>query len=305
MKYRDLVQRFANEPMAMLPERLSRMQAMILSHGPDEDVDESELRATLAASVRANPRAPGSIAVVPLIGSIQQREDMWTRYGFATSSEAFVRNMQQAAADPNIKAIIVDVDSPGGDSVGTPEAGDAIFALRGVKPMVGVSNGLNASAAYWIASALDEVVGSPSSYTGSIGCWTLLVDQSEYFAAQGIKVTMVKAGKYKAIGNPWEPVTEEVLSRFQTTVDRVRIDFVKAVARNRGVPASAVDSGYGEGDVLDANAAKAAGLIDRVATMADTIARFGGSTAASTKAEDESPSFAARERERARLELAR
>lgn len=269
------------------------------------------------AAVRANPRAAGNIAVIPLIGPIQQREDIWTRYGFAVSADAFARQVQQAVADPSVKAIILDVDSPGGIMSGVPEASDAIFRARGSKPIVAVSNSLMASAAYWIASSADEVVATPSSYTGSIGAWIMLVDETAAWESMGVKIQMVKAGKYKAIGNPYEPLTDEVVQRFQARVDAGYAMFVNAVARNRGVSAAAVRAGYGEGDVLMAADAKAAGLVDRVATLAETVARFGGSlNSGAPSAEAETPeahveedrpepSFAARERERARLELAK
>lgn len=295
--YRGLLRGFANQPIAIWETWLRTQMATT-------QVPET--------AVRANPRATGNIAVIPLIGPIQQREDIWTRYGFAVSADAFARQVQQAVADPSVKAIILDVDSPGGLMSGVPEASDAIFKARGSKPIVAVANSLMASAAYWIASSADEVVATPSSYTGSIGAWILLIDETAAWESMGVKMQMVKAGKYKAIGNPYEPLTDEVIQRFQARVDDGYSQFVNAIARNRGTTAAAVRSDYGEGDVLNAPDAKAAGLVDRVATLAETVTRFGGSlNSAAPAVEDETPelqtaaSFPARSREKARLELAK
>jgi len=267
VKLRDYIMTLAHQPLALHKPALQ-------SFG--QEYGDSTLEHMIeAAAVRANPRAAGAVAVVPLIGIIQQREDIWTRLGLATSTERFIANMQMAVADPNIKAIIVDVDSPGGTVSGTPEASDALFQMRGQKPMVGISNTLNASAAYFITSALDEVIAAPSSYTGSIGVWTLLFDETEFWASMGIKIDMVKAGKWKALGNPYEPITAEVRERFQDSINDAYEVFIKAVARNRGVKITDVRSGYGEGDVLNAERARAAGLVDRVATLSETLARFG------------------------------
>lgn len=267
MKYQELVLSLINQPIAIHEHTLRSQLAVELSE-----------QAIAELAVRANPRAAGAVAVIPLLGVIQQREDIWTRMGFATSSTRFAANVTAAAQDPNVKAIVLDVDSPGGVVSGTPEAADVVYSLRGTKPIIAVSNGLDASAAYWITSAADEVISSPSSYTGSIGVWTLLADETEFWANLGIKLDMVKAGKWKAIGNPWERVTEEVRERFQSSVNASYDLFVKAVARNRGAKAADVRAGYGEGDILNATEAKAAGLVDRIATLDETIARFGGAT---------------------------
>lgn len=141
--------------------------------------------------------------------------------------------------------------------------------------MVAVSNTLMASAAYDLAAQADEVVASPSSLTGSIGVWMAHVDLTGALEAEGIKVKLISAGKYKTLGTPYEPLSAEHEARLQAMVDVYYQGFLSRVARGRGTTAAAVKSGFGEGDVLTASAAKAAGLVDKVATLEQTLARFG------------------------------
>jgi signal peptide peptidase SppA len=285
MKYQTLLEELNGAPLALAPERLNALYNHLALHvrrGTFDEVNVAELRDVLGLSdaVRANPRAPGNVAVIPIIGMIQPREDIWTRFGLARSSEAIVREARAAATDPSVKAIVFDVDSPGGYAVGNEEASAALFALRGTKPMVAVSNGLNCSAAYFLSSAADEVVGSPSSWTGSIGTWQMHVDQTGMLEQLGVKITLLSAGKYKVSGNPFEPLTADAAARLQGKVDDHYNSFVAAVARNRGASVADVRGGYGEGDYLPAKAALAANLIDRIATMEQTLARFGAVAAA-------------------------
>jgi ClpP class serine protease len=95
---------------------------------------------------------------------------------------------------------------------------------------------------------------------------------------EGVKVTLISAGKHKVEGNPFEPLSEEAMAFKQARVDEAYAQFVRDVARGRGVSVADVRGGYGEGRALTAKDAKAAGLIDRIATMEDTIGRLVGRT---------------------------
>jgi ClpP class serine protease len=89
-----------------------------------------------------------------------------------------------------------------------------------------------------------------------------------------VKPTIISAGKYKTEGNPFEPLTDERRAILQASVDKAYAQFVAAVARGRGVDASIVRDGYGEGRALPSADARRAGLVDRLATMDDTLARL-------------------------------
>ncbi len=132
-----------------------------------------------------------------------------------TSVQGVARQFRAAMADPDIGRVILDVDSPGGQVGGVEELAREIYQARGQKPVTAIANGLAASAAYWIATAADEFVVTPSGQVGSIGVFGMHQDVSAALEKDGVKVTMVSAGKYKTEGNPFEPLTDEARAAMQ------------------------------------------------------------------------------------------
>lgn len=218
----------------------------------------------------------GDIAVLPLMGTICQRANMLTDFSGGCSTEAFAKRFQAAIADPIVRDVVINVDSPGGSVYGVAELSDLIFAARGKgKKITAIANSLSASAAYWIASQADEMSVTPGGEVGSIGVFSLHEDDSGYFEALGVKFTMIRAGKYKGEGNPYEPLTTAGLEFEQSRVEDYYAMFTKAVARGRSVAVSAVRGGFGEGRVVGAQSAVSLGMCDRVETLDDCIARLG------------------------------
>jgi signal peptide peptidase SppA len=168
-----------------------------------------------------------------------------------------------------------------------------MYEMRGKKAQIAQVNDLAASAAYWLASQADEIVSIPSGTAGSIGVFTVHQDLSEALAKEGIKVDVIRAGKYKVEGNPFEPLSDEGRAFIQARVDEAYSSFVKDVARGRGVNVSDVKGGYGQGRALSAKDALTAGLIDRIGTMEDTFSRVLGKGHSTMRAEVEAPVLAA------------
>lgn len=218
----------------------------------------------------------GAVAVTPLVGSIIPRADGMAESSGAVSVQRFRRNLRQALADPEVGSVVIDVDSPGGTVDQVPEMAEEIYAARGDKPIVAVANTLAASAAYWIASAADELVVSPSGEVGSIGVFAMHQDMSGMMEQRGVTVSLIAAGKYKVEGNPFEPLSEEAREAVQGRVDEYYEMFVAAVARQRGVKRSDVRNGFGEGRVVGAREAVRLGMADRVATLDETVERLVG-----------------------------
>ena len=231
----------------------------------------------------------GTVAVLPIYGTITQKGGggfLDFLMGGGTSTEKFGALFSQVMADESVKAVILDIDSPGGSVFGVPELADTIFKARGGKPIIAVSNSLAASAAYWLASQADQIVVSPSAEVGSIGVYALHEDESKLLDDIGVKVTLIGAGKYKTEGNEFEPLSEEAQAAIQARVDDYYSMFVKAVARGRGVSESAVRGGFGEGRVVGAVDAVKLNMADRVATLGQTLQRFAGSGGATMLAEE-------------------
>jgi signal peptide peptidase SppA len=296
MNYSRVAEAFFGAPWAILPEKLQQigdiLRARVAPPGGEgsllQGVSSDEVQRLRAAHEEARTRAAARstkvVAVLPLLGPIFQRANLFTEVSGGTSLQQFAGTFRAALADPAVNTIVLDVDSPGGEVFGTPEMADEIFAARGQKRIVAVANSLAASAAYWIASAAEELVMTPSGQVGSIGVFALHEDFSKMEEMQGVKSTLVSAGKYKVEGNPLEPLSADARAAIQKQVDNYYGMFVKAVARQRNAKVSDVRGGYGEGRLVGASEAQAAGLVDRIATLEETLAWVGAARTAAIQA---------------------
>src|SRR5581483_1946313 len=227
-------------------------------------------------------RQEGSIAVIPIAGIMVQRASLLGSLLGLAGTDAIAEAVRRAAADSSVRAIVLAIDSPGGETFGVPELADAVYKARGAKPVVAVASSLMASAAYWVGSQASEVVASPSSMLGSIGVFAMHEDISQLAESMGVKVTLISAGRYKTEGNEFEPLSEEAQGAIQQLVDDTYAMFVGAVARGRGVKAADVRSGMGEGRVVLAQDAVRLGMADRIATLPDVLDRLGAAPSGRT-----------------------
>jgi capsid assembly protease len=275
VKYSRILNAFFSSTWAILPEKFEAIKALLELRANDGRVSDDEIKAIVAASKRPSPKTPGNVAVIPIYGVLCYRSSLMSDFSGGTSVQGLTKQFRQALADDSVKAIVFDVDSPGGDVDGVQELADEIFSARGQKKMVAVANTLAASAAYWLASSADEFVVTPSGMVGSIGVFTSHCDVSKADEMAGLKVTYISAGKYKVEANPDEPLSPAAQAAIQSTVDSYYSAFVNGVARNRGVAATDVRNGFGQGRCVVAKEAKAANMVDKVATFDETLARFG------------------------------
>lgn len=226
-----------------------------------------------AARRNSGQRAGGAVAVITLSGVITPRGSFYSMLfgGGYGGLQDFREEFREALNSPDVGAIVLDVDSPGGLVDLVPETAREIRESRGDKPIIAVANTCAASAAYYIASQADELVVTPSGDVGSIGVYMLHEDWSGWNEQQGIDPTYVSAGKYKTEGNMDEPLEGEALAEWQREVDDLYAMFVNDIAAGRGITAEQVIANYGEGRCLLADRALAAGMVDRVDTIESVI----------------------------------
>jgi signal peptide peptidase SppA len=235
-------------------------------------IDEARIlhaaqRASREEAADANAvRAPTSVAVIPLFGALYPRG-----FGWGTNMEGFRARLDQAVNNPDVGAIVLDVDSPGGTVAGTPETANAVRLANQSKPVTAVVDSLAASAAYWIASQAGQVVVTPSGDVGSIGVLAVHTDLSAMLEQDGVKVTILRSTPYKAEGNPFEPLTEAAQESVMGEISRAHGDFVRAVAAGRKKSQAYVEENFGKGRTVSAARAVSAGMADRVGTMADVL----------------------------------
>lgn len=275
MKYSRIVEAFFSSRWAILPEKFEAIKAVLKLRASGGHVSDEEIAAIVAGSKRPSPRTSGNVAVIPVYGVICYRGDMFTDASGMTSVMSLTRQFRQAVSDDSVKAIVFDVDSPGGTVDGVPELADEIFNARDSKKIVAVANTQSASAAYWLASSADELVITPSGDVGSIGVFTCHEDWSKFNENMGVKPTYIFAGKYKVEANPDEPLSDEARMHIQNDIDSFYGMFVNSVARNRGAKPADVRNGFGQGRTVTAKDAVAQGMADRVATLDQTLSRFG------------------------------
>jgi signal peptide peptidase SppA len=180
------------------------------------------------------------VAVIAVHGTLVQALGSAWSWGWVTGYDGIRHNMRQALADPEVAALALHIDSPGGHVAGCFDLADAIFAARGSKPMVAILAETAFSAAYAIASACDRIVVPRTGGTGSIGVIALLCEYSAMLEQAGIAVNILQYGDRKADGNPYQPLQKAARDRFQAQIDAMGELFVATVARNRGLQPAAV-----------------------------------------------------------------
>lgn len=229
--------------------------------------------AAAAAKERAQKSTRKGIAVIPIFGTISRRAGLFTDSSGGASIESITADFRAALKSEDVGTIILDIDSPGGSVSGLDELAAEIFAARGQKRIIAIADHFAASAAYYLGSQAHEFVAAPTSEVGSIGVWMLHMDFSRNLDREGITPTFISFGKNKTEGNPFQPMSDETMAHFQSQVDEFGQMFVRAVSRGRGVSMKTVREKFGDGRMFMALEALALGMVDRVATLDETIAR--------------------------------
>ena len=211
------------------------------------------------------------IAVIGIEGTLVHKSmSAYPPSGFLTYPEIETQ-IVDAATDPRIRAIALDIDSPGGEATDSVfQLADAIRVAATLKPVWAIADEQMTSAAYLLACGASRIFMPPMGCIGSIGVIALHLDQSAHDANEGLKYTIIKAGARKAEGNPFEPASEQYLASVQASVDALYDRFVATVSANRGITEAAV-RGTEAGVFEDASAALEIGLIDEIATPAEML----------------------------------
>lgn len=198
------------------------------------------------------------IAHIPIGGAIGQKLSPFERGDGAVDVLDVIDELDQAEDDESVQAVLLDIDSPGGMFVGTPELAARIESFD--KPIFCFSNGLIASAAYWIASATDGIFTTRSASIGSIGVYLLVPDYTGWFAQKGIKIDVLKAGKLKGIGIPGTSLSDTSRDHLQARVNEIYKMFTAHVRLHRGD----ISDGTMQGQVFLADEALRRDLIDAI-----------------------------------------
>ena len=237
-----LAQRLFNTPLAITPGKAEMVMAALADRfgiaklfrpsGEAVALSEFAIDDSEAADNRYYDVFAG-VAIIPIMGTLVQKSGYMRPTCGMTGYDGIRANLSLALEDSGVKAIMLDIDSGGGEVAGCFDLVDAIYKARGKKPIWAVLSESAYSAAYAIASAADKVVVPRTGGTGSVGVICAHVDFSQSLEKSGVKVTMIHYGDRKADGSDTAPLSKEALNRFQNDVNDMGELFVETVARNR------------------------------------------------------------------------
>ncbi len=213
----------------------------------------------------------GNVAVIPIHGEITVLEQGGFSAGGA-SSEAIVDSLEKANNNPGIKAILLDIDSPGGSGVAADEISQKLKSIN--KTKVAVIRELGTSAAYWIATSTDYIFVNRLSLTGSIGVIGSYLDFSGFLNRYNITYERYVSGELKDMGSPFKEPSIRERETFQALIDKMKVFFVEEVALNRNMTLEKVDE-LATGEVFLGNEAVKLGLADAIGTKEDAIRYIG------------------------------
>ena len=241
-----------------------------------DSLTAGEAPAKLALSVNDDvPRQARSyqvmngIAVLPVSGTLVSRTRALQPYSGMTGYNGIIARLQQAASDPMVDGILLDMDTPGGMVAGAFDCADIIARVRDIKPVWALANDMNCSAGQLLASAASRRLVTQTARTGSIG---VMMAHSNYGAAlekQGVEITLIYSGSHKVDGNPYSHLPDDVRETLQSRMDATRRMFAQKVSAYTGLSVQAVlDT---EAAVYSGQEAIDAGLADELVNSTDAI----------------------------------
>ncbi|MTK12697.1 MAG: S49 family peptidase [Clostridiaceae bacterium] len=249
INYPHLAQRLFNVPIAITPAKAEIVMAALADR-----FGIARLFRPSGEAVALNTFDPGDedeapnrsydvvagVAIIPVAGTLVQKLGTMRPYSGMTGYDGIRANISMALEDDAVRAIVLDIDSPGGEVAGCFDLVDAIYRARGEKPIWAILTESAYSAAYAIASACDRIIVPRTGGTGSVGVICMHVDFSKSLGEAGITVTLIHYGARKADGSEVQPLSKEALARFQGDVDAMGELFVQTVARNRKLSSAKV-----------------------------------------------------------------
>lgn len=221
-------------------------------------------------STRTAYRNEDGIALINVHGELVNRGAYVGAVSGLTSYEGLDASLRAARDDSSVRAIVLDMNSPGGAAAGAIETAELVRKISQEKPVVAFVNALAASAAYAIASGASHIIATPSATLGSIGVVWMHLDRSAQLDKSGLKPTLLTAGAYKADGHPFASLPDDARLRIQSQIDAVYSLFIKAVATHRGMSTENVRKT--EAGVFMGRTAVDAGLADEIGGLDDVFA---------------------------------
>ena len=267
-----LASRLFGTPLLIHPPKLDVILSVVgqrMRLGAVSDMPPMDMAAFQRPALAA---APEGIAVIPIHGSLVKRSLGMESVSGLTSYSEIASMLDAALADPQVRGILLDIDSPGGEASGSFELARRVRDIAAQKPVWAVANDAAYSAAYALAASAQRLFVTETGGVGSIGVIALHVDQSVKDAKDGYRFTAITAGAHKNDYSPHEPLSDAARTELQGEVDRLYTLFTDHVAAMRGLDIGAVRAT--EAGLFFGSQAVAQGLADGVQTLETTLSQF-------------------------------
>jgi len=203
---------------------------------------------------KASDDDEGPIAVLTLEGPIME-------------SKKFIQLLHAAEEEKSVKAILLRIDTPGGAVAPTQEIYEEIRRIDKDKPIFSSFGSIAASGGYYIGAATRKIYANPGSLTGSIGVIMQFADMSELFAWAKFKPGVIKAGRYKDIGSPHRPMTEEEKSILDKSLAVTHRQFINDIVKVREDRLKKKPEEFAQGQIFNGEEALEIGLVDELCGM--------------------------------------
>ena len=256
----EIAQRDADEPALLIQRIADRL-------GETPETVQKRLGQRLENTRQVRER--GGVAIISVVGPIFPRANLISEFSGGTSLNVLATDLQAVIENDDIRAILLDVDSPGGAATGIAEMAEMIFAARQVKQVTAYIGGVGASAAYWLAAAAAEVVINDTGLAGSVGVVTALHAQEAPDQDGFLEFEIVSSN---AANKRPDPRTAEGQATVQTMLDQFEEVFLDRVARYRGLAVARIIEDWDHGGMLVGTHAVAAGMADRLGTFEEVLA---------------------------------
>lgn len=273
MRFANVLHALYCEPWFIRAEMHDTMRAILEAHItggahlPDGIVAQWEEKARIRETARVDPdklTMEGSTAIVPLQGVIMKRASGFESMSGARDLISFEQEFRTADENSDVDSIVLHVDSPGGEVTGTPEA--AAMVAEASTPVIAYTDGVMASAAYYIAAGADEIMATDSSTVGSIGVICSMLDATAAYEAAGIKPEIFKSGHFKGIGSDEMALDDDHREFLQDRVDDLFEGFARFVEDHRPVARAFMDGRYWSG-----GESQRIGLVDAIGGWPDVL----------------------------------
>ena len=266
MAHRRILEYLCSNHWAILPDVLQTI--LSIAQGENESPEAVAERLGKPLQNTRNVTHRDGVAVIPVSGPIFRYANLFTEMSGATSVEVLATDFRAALDDPGIHGIVLEIDSPGGQVAGVSEFADQVAAAG--KPTVAYISDIGASAAYWIASAADDVIIRDTAVGGGVGVVaTLRRDTKD----DRIQIVSSQSPRKRV-----NPETESGRAVLQAVVDDIADVFIARVASYRGVSAEHVLEHFGQGGILVGRNAVSAGLADGLGSLESIIAGLAGTS---------------------------